>query len=218
VEPRHADFLPLAQGYGPDEACAKAGAILFEEKFNAVLNPECIWRALLRIGTRSWCDRIATKEAAAAVDPAADAEPEKNDADEAFQWSPEAVARSMEANLRHCAHLLRRARWLALLSESTIAWQYTSRAAQTLRVIVLSEGQIIKRTHVASSPDITLPPGWNTPFGLRQANLDLGAYDRLRILTTEFRRVLGEGRRLTIRLNRHRNLHGEHVEQMLRWI
>ena len=94
--------------------------------------------------------------------------PEEGDDDEPDDV--ERVARHFESSLRHAVHMLRRARWLTRISEGVLVWRH--------RVLQIAGGRI---------------GSWRPDY-LRSARerhmaFDAATYDRLRVLTTEIRRV-----------------------------
>jgi hypothetical protein len=62
------------------------------------------------------------------------------------------------------------------------------------------------------------PPGVAIAWRDRQRHLDLAAYDRLRVLTTEMRRILAEERTLRLRLGRNVVLEQGRLRRLLKWV
>jgi hypothetical protein len=58
-------------------------------------------------------------------------------------------------------------------------------------------------------------PGLLKPFAKRAACFDMVTYDRLRVLTTEIRRLASEGCLVEIRVNNHGVLRGERLTRLL---
>ena len=101
------------------------------------------------------------------------------------------VADALEGVVCRAARMIRRARWLCLLSESTLCWKREGAGGETWRQVIISGAQVVSATACAE-PGV--PPGWTRSIRQRQQRLDRSAYDRLRILTTELRRLLTQER------------------------
>jgi hypothetical protein len=211
-------LLALSQHHLPDPECAALGIERFRRTYSNVLRGSRRLHGLLHIGRSSWAGRRLQKqvdteaisdrdtEASAATDP------------EPFAWTPEAVEKTLVGLLRHCGFLLRRARWLAMLSESTIAWQQRDPESDLRNVILFHRGDIVERSVADPDDPLPAPPGARMPPLQRRGNLDLVTYDRLRVLTTELRRLLTEQRPLVIRLNRRSCLGQQQLRRLIQWI
>lgn len=94
-------------------------------------------------------------------------------------WDPERVARHLERAAAQAYRAVRRARWLRLLHDSDVA--YREPAASELRRLRIRDGAIAVEAgdgaEVAASPAV----------------FDRARYDRLRILTTELKRIVRDG-------------------------
>ena len=100
------------------------------------------------------------------------------------RWDVPRVVRHLEREVLSGGALLARARWLTVLSESTVLYEENDRA----RVLLVRAGEI-----VATDGTSVEAPTNRESFQQRQAHFDGATYDRLRVLTTELRRVLSEG-------------------------
>ncbi len=207
-------LLAMPQRYCPDHACMLLGLDRFRDIYDELLHGPRILYGLLKVGRLSWIDKMNRH----AVEMPGDDQPPPETKPEPFSWTPDAVAKSMTANLRHCSFLIRRARWLAILSESAVAWQVRDSRADQFNVMIINEGKIVKRGFSHRQHPLPVPPGVDTPLMRRRCNLDLPAYDRLRVLTTELRRLLSEKRPVCIRLNRRVYLYEEQLGRLMQWI
>jgi hypothetical protein len=147
-----------------------------------------------------------------------DDEPPQNDSNDARVWTPESVARSIEHMVLHSAHLIRRARWFCLLSESSLAWESANRSDQLKTLVVFEGGSVFKRDDIESAAKVPVPPGFDKSFRRRQKQFSLMTYDRLRILTTELRRLISENRNIELRLGPMVTLGYEELKKALRWV
>ena len=145
-----------------------------------------------------------------------DARPE--DTEQEYAWTPESVAGSIVRLVMHSAHLIRRARWFCLLSESTLAWETAEQANQLINLIVLEGGSVINRNSLKSADEVPAPPRFDRPFHRRQTHVSLITYDRMRVLTTELRRLVSEDRRVDLRLGPAVILKNDELKRALRWV
>ena len=133
-------------------------------------------------------------------------------------WTPEAVARSMGHMVLHGAHLIRRARWFCLLSESSLAWEASGGPEAFKNLIILKGGSVIDQGTMEITEDIPVPSGFDRRFPRRQKYLNLVTYDRLRVLTTELRRLISENRPIELRLRPTVALGNDELKRALRWV
>jgi len=118
--------------------------------------------------------------AVAAAQEEDDREPAEGADDHA--WDPERVARHLERAAAQAYRTFRRARWLCLLHDSDVVFREPGAAeARRLR---------IRAGEIAAPGDGPAPP--------RATAFDRARYDRLRILTTELKRILRDGGEVTL--------------------
>jgi DNA polymerase-3 subunit epsilon len=207
-------ILPMPERHRPDPECLRLGLERFWQRHENQLPGSRNLRRLLKIGRLSWIEKMNRQ----AVEEPVEAETPPADPPEPFVWTPDAVANTMVALSRHCGFLIRRARWLAILSEATITWQARDRASDRWNVIIVSRGELLRRRFQRRQAPLALPPGAGRPIAERRQCLNLPTYDRLRVLTTELRRLLGAKRPLCIRLSRRVCLEQEQLQRLMRWI
>ena len=223
VAEKGAALLGLAPEFAPDPDCLKQGLEIFRVDNRNLLKNQTPLRFLTGLGARLW--RLKLK----AADEAAEAEEEEpgdregdddqtEDNDEEYVWTPEAVARAVGRLVMHSAHLIRRARWLCLLSESALAWESAEQADRPANLIVLEGGSVINRDSLKRADEIPVPPHCHRPFHRRQIHINLITYDRLRVLTTELRRLSSEDRRIQMRLSPTVTLDNDALKKALRWV
>jgi len=133
-------------------------------------------------------------------------------------WTPEVVARSLGYMILHSAHLIRRARWLCLLSESSLAWESAGRPDHLKTLIVLEGGCVTRRNAMQAAEGTPVPPRYDRSFHRRQKHLSLITYDRLRVLTTELRRLISENRPIELCLGPTVTLGNHNLKKALRWV
>jgi hypothetical protein len=134
------------------------------------------------------------------------------------EWTPGRVMRRIEGMAQYSAHAIRRSRWLTLLCESTVAWGLSGARHGSKAVLILENGQVVARETLPTSADIQIPNGFAKSHLQRLSALNLPTYDRLRVLTTELRRLVTEDRPVEIRLRRGRPLRQTRLRRLLLWI
>jgi hypothetical protein len=84
--------------------------------------------------------------------------------------------------------------------------------------VVFANGAAVDRNIVKTAEKIPVPPGRAKSFRSRQNNIDLITYDRLRVLTTELRRLVSEGRDIELRLGPGVTLNRRGITKVLQWV
>jgi DNA polymerase-3 subunit epsilon len=214
--------LALPPDYTPGIDCFRKGFEMFREKYGGRLAHQSALRVLTALGAQLWRERLET---AALAEMVSEKETDKDDTDTEQKksgkehiWTPEAVARSIEKMVLHSAHLIRRARWFCLLSESSLAWSSADHRDNFKRLVVLENGSVLERDNVKAGKKAPIPPGCGKSFRARQKNINLVIYDRLRVLTTELRRIVSDGRVIELRLSPKVTLNRREVIRVLRWV
>ena len=215
-------LLGIASEYAPDPTCLKEGLEIFKKDHLNLQKIQSPLRLLTARGAMLWRLRLEAADAAEelAVDPQIDEDDElsSDDTDGERTWSPEAVARSIDHMIMHSAHLIRRARWFCLLSESSLVWERAGQSEQLLNLMILDSGAVIMRGAMKPTEEIPASPGFDRPFQRRQNRLSLITYDRLRVLTTELRRLISEKRHVRLRLGPKVTLGNDELMRALRWV
>ncbi|MGB5747277.1 MAG: GIY-YIG nuclease family protein [Desulfobacterales bacterium] len=222
LQHRGYELLGLPPEPVPDPACLKEGLAIFRDDHRNLQSNQSPLRLLTALGAMFWRLRL---EAAEAADMNAEISSDNNDeempSDDSSKervWTPEAVARSLGYMILHSAHLIRRARWFCLLSESSLAWEASGRPDAFKNLIILEGGSVINQGAIEIAEDIPVPPGFDRTFPRRQKNLSLITYDRLRVLTTELRRLISENRHIELCLGPTVILVNDQLKKALRWV
>jgi hypothetical protein len=108
-------------------------------------------------------------------------EAETSDAAGPASWDPERVARHLERAVVQAYRAYRRTTWLRLLGDAEVT--YREPGATCARTLRIRAGEIGGIDAPLRDDDSTAP---STAF-------DRARYDRLRILTTELKRILRDG-------------------------
>jgi len=222
LQHRGYELLGLSPEYAPDPVCLKDGLAIFRDNHRHLESGQSPLRLLTALGARLWRLRLEAAEAddrnAENANNSDDREVPSNDSSEERVWTPEAVARSIDHVVLHGAHLIRRARWFCLLSESSLAWEAGGRPGGMKNLIILESGSVIKQNAIAITEKIPVPPGFDRSFPRRQKNLNLITYDRLRVLTTELRRLISENRLIELCLSPNVTLGNQKLKKAFRWV
>ncbi|MCP4217854.1 MAG: GIY-YIG nuclease family protein [bacterium] len=216
-----AEALGLLPEFAPDTQCFEAGFALFCERRDGLikkLNYRSVFRTnplqgvmeLGRVFHLEYLEAVAAAKAEAEAKAEVETVPIAGDEElmeekverEEWQWTPEAVAKNIEWLFRHGAFLVRRARWFCILGESTLAWTTGETAGGKRRFLVFRGGEAVHRGHLEEKKTPPVPPGFGRPMQVRKQYFDVTTYDRMRVLTTELRRLVSapEDRGLQLRL------------------
>jgi DNA polymerase-3 subunit epsilon len=212
-------ILGIPDPYAPELACYQDGIDVFHGRYAEELAHGTIWRNLMRIGTAYWKNTrsIGTLDTDPADGISADSIPAEEDSTP-FDWTPEAVADGIEALVSRCAQLIRRSRWFCMLSEASLDWREINGEHHRRNVLVLKSGRICRHGRSETDGLPPIPPGNRLRWRERQRRFDLQTYDRLRVLTTELRRLVAEVRDVRIRLSARAVLNQKQIQRLLNWV
>ena len=177
------------------------GAILFRDRHGLTVGRKCPGVLLLRLGAGLLRSREAD---AAAATGAEDGRPTED-----RPWDAPRVALLLEDAVINAARLIRRGAWLADLAGSTVTWPMPD--GDRARLLVLQGGDILGRRDLPASAPVPAPPAPGS------RDMDLTTHDRLRVLTTELRRLLSADRPPTVVLGDGRRLEPAQLRRRLRW-
>ncbi|NUP09324.1 MAG: GIY-YIG nuclease family protein [Polyangiaceae bacterium] len=128
-----------------------------------------------------------------------------------WSWDPDRVRRHLERSVLQGGQLARRARWLAVLADASVVFREADSRPRKLR---FEGGDIlVAEDHLADSGDPACGPTRNRLA--RMASFDGARYDRLRVLTTELKRVLSEGGDVAIVVDCRRALRTDRLVRAL---
>ena len=192
--------------WGPDAVTFKTGYAGF-----CAMHPELsrhdlgAHERLLRLGTRLW------REGRRDHDVDADEEARR-----ITTWTPELVQRSLEWLALRGALARRRAIWLTRLVEASVLWTEPGTAAA--RLLVIEDGEIVVNAEMAAGATPPIPPGYSRSVAARREAFTLAAFDRLRVLTTELKRLLAAGAPVALRLGVTPPLNESRLASALWWL
>jgi len=165
----------------PDQAVFAAGWSEFSARHGETLNDS-------RLGQRAAVLRLARDllRGNANVPPNEELEEPALSPPKSRVWDPARVARHLERAAAQAYQSYRRARWLTLIHDCNIV--YAEPGSGRSRLLLVRDGRIVEARD--STPDWT--PDARLPRA-SGAHFDRTKYDRLRILTTELKRIAQEG-------------------------
>lgn len=215
-------ILGVPQAYAPEPDCLADGLALFRRNHRKRLKNPSALRIVAGLGRELWDERLKALENAKSA-AAAEADEEAPDdqgeeSEEAPSWTPEAVARGIEYSIMRGALLIRRARWLCLLSESSLAWEARNAKNRHKIVLLFENGAVGLREELPIEKETPLSAGYTKRIPKRQKIFDVTTYERLRVVTTELRRLVGEERKIELRLSPGAILSGRQLAKLLPWV
>lgn len=199
---RRAGAVGAAPIWAPDEATFRAGWALFAERHAASRAAEMEpRRRTLTIARKLLLTSAEASELA--LDEPVETAP--------FAWDPERVCRHIERSVAAAYQVYRRASWLCLLSESVV--YFREPGGEVGRVLSLHAGNVVDARDATGRELET--PRQRSSSEARRLVFDAGSYDKLRILTTELKRIQRDGGDVAVRLSRTRLLDGPRLLAIL---
>src|ERR687898_592810 len=163
---------------------------------------------LLRLGTCLWREGRRDRD----VD-----EDDTNDARRGLSvWTPEFVQVSLEWLALRAALVRRRAIWLTRLVDSSVVWREPD--GKCARLIVIENGELVLSRTVDANATPPIPPGYRRPVAARREAFTLASFDRMRVLTTELKRLTAAGAPVALRLGLAPALHESRLASALWWV
>ncbi|WP_054032081.1 hypothetical protein [Desulfatitalea tepidiphila] len=206
----------------PDVQCLREGFDLFYKIHQRSMENRTPLRMVTELGAKLWRERLNTSTLESRVHLQVecddDPEPAKEAAGDEGAWTPETVAATLAGIIVHSAHLIRRGRWFGLLSESSLAWGSGEEPDQLKHLVVFEHGRLSHRSVLQIGQSPPVPPGYLRSWSDRRNSLDLAAYDRMRVVTTELRRLLDKDRNILLRLGPKVSLSWSDLHRALRWV
>ena len=163
---------------------------------------------LLRLGTRLWREGRRDRDV------------DEDDANETGRgltvWTPEFVQVSLEWLALRAALARRRAIWLTRLFDSSVVWREPGDSCA--RLIVIENGEVVLSAAVDANATPPIPPGYRRPVAARREAFTLASFDRLRVLTTELKRLIAAGAPVALRLGVGPALDESRLASALWWV
>lgn len=132
-------------------------------------------------------------------------------------WDVDRVVEHCEEALARAPQLVMRARWLCHLADSEIAYREPGDEGALMRLSVAKAEVEIGAT-MALEERLPIPPFAARPRAERQRDFDIVRYDRLRVLTTELKRVHRDRGVVRIRFGTGPELTGASLARVFRTV
>ena len=206
-----ADRTALGSGrYGPDAATFDAGyerlCATHSELSRADLSAHT---RLLRLGTRLW--REGRRDHGEDED-----ENTTGTGRGVTPWTPELVQVSLEWLALRAALVRRRPMWLTRLVDASVVLREP--ASTDARLIVIEKGDIVLSAAVDADATPPIPPGYQRPVMARREVFTVTYFDRLRVLTTELKRLVAAGAPVALRFGVAPPLADSRLASGLGWV
>jgi DNA polymerase-3 subunit epsilon len=163
---------------------------------------------LLRLGTRLWREGRRDRDV------------DEDDANEtgrgATAWTPEFVQAPLEWLALRAGLARRRAIWLTRLFDSSVIWREPG--DRCARLIVIENGEVVSSTAIDAQATPPIPPGHRRSIAARREAFTLASFDRLRVLTTELKRLTAAGAPVALRLGAGPALDAPRLASALWWV
>jgi DNA polymerase-3 subunit epsilon len=131
-------------------------------------------------------------------------------------WTPAHVATEIEGLALQCAHAIRRARWLTALVESTVT--FYEPPVDGARLLVIRDGEIVRQGRAPPDAMPPVPDCFRRSRAERHASFTIARFDRLRVLTTELKRLVAKEHAVCVRLAPRAALSGDRLARVLGWL
>jgi len=196
--------------WSPDAATFHAGyerlCAIHAEVSRLDLSPHA---RLLRLGTQLWREGRRDRDVE-------DARDETEVAPRVTAWTPELVHVSLEWLALRAALARRRAMWLTRLVDASVVWREPS--AVGARLMVIEGGEIVRSTEAEPDASPPIPPGYQRPVMARRELFTIACFDRLRVLTTELKRLVAAGAPVALRFGSGPALADDRLAAALWWV
>ena len=110
----------------------------------------------------------------------------------------------------------RRAIWLTRLFDSSVVWREPGDSCA--RLIVIEKSEVVLSGAVDANATPPIPPGYRRPVAARREAFTLASFDRLRVLTTELKRLIAAGAPVALRLGVGPALDESRLASALWWV
>jgi DNA polymerase-3 subunit epsilon len=211
-------LLGLPAEYAPEKECLLEGLEVFRHRHYGVLQQGRPLQIITGLGAMLWRERLEQQELEAEQEDDLDETEAQGPDEEEHVWTPEEVADVIESFIRRAAHQIRRSRWFCILSEASLAWTSPVAGDHNKMLMNLNAGAVAHRGKLRIDEKTPIPSGHIISIERRKQNIDLLTYDRLRVLTTELRRLIAEDRKIELRLRPAAMLGNPELKRVLRWV
>jgi DNA polymerase-3 subunit epsilon len=142
----------------------------------------------------------------------------KDERSNAAAVTPGTIREAVESRIAYAAREIRRLRWYLLLAESSLAWTERVNRKYRRRVIVVENGRVTQGDDLTADRMVPVPPGHRRRRAERQRSLDRSAVDRMKVLTSEMKRIIAGKRWICLRLSPKVIMDRDRIARTLKWI
>jgi DNA polymerase-3 subunit epsilon len=210
--------LAVYPEYTPEKSCFESGLLTFKQEFKDQLKAPVELSTLMTLGLQFWKEQLDEKDAKPDLAEQEGGAEEESEGSEERGWTPERVVKALKRTIRIGAFQIRRSRWFCRLYESALAWKRTEESLDGQNLVIFEKGIPHFKSSGMSSKREDTPPGHQKSLLERQKGFDLPTYDRMRVVTTEIRRLIQEGREVELCLHPGVVLNTPQLQKMLRWV
>lgn len=182
--------------FAPEQDCFTAGFNSFLEEHEEHFIHRSRFLDFMRLGSFFWKEKMLEVPVP---------EEEESPQPDVPEWTPERVVKALKSVIRRGTHQVRRSRWLCRLSESILVWEESNKVRHRL---VFSRGKLLRQQL----------PDFSRSICTRQKTFDLTVYDRLRVLTTEMKRLTEEAENIELQLGKNLILKKEKLQEIFKWV
>jgi hypothetical protein len=105
---------------------------------------------------------------------------------------------------------------LTRLVDASVVW--TEPGTAGARLIVVENGEVVLHANVESNATPPIPPGYARPVAARREVFTVARFDRLRVLSTELKRLVAAGASVALRLGVGPALADARLASVLWWV
>ena len=204
--------------YAPERECFKSGLETFKKEYCFHMETPINVRHLMKWGTQFWKEKLIEQELEKAIEDAEEAQEDGEQEKMEEGWTSERVFKALKRKIRISSFQMRRSKWFCRLSESSLFWSKANDAQEGKYILVLKNGSTKFLSHNPTSDVLDILPGHKKTIVEKQANFDISTYDRMRIVTTEMRRIIQEGRDIELCFHPGNVLNKKQLEKILKWV
>jgi hypothetical protein len=102
------------------------------------------------------------------------------------------------------------------LFDASLVWREPD--DRCARLIVIENSEVVSSGPVDATATPPLPPGYRRPVAARREAFTLASFDRLRVLTTELKRLIAAGAPVALRLGAGPALDPSRLASALWWV
>ena len=201
------DRTALGRGrWAPDAAIFDAGFAQLCATHHELSRQDLPMRArLLRLAARLWRDGRRDR----------DIDPDETDP-RVTTWTPESVQLALEWLAIRASLARRRGRWLTRLVDSTVVWREPGGGES--RLLVIDNAEITFRGAASANTTPPIPAGHRRSLAARHEAFTVPRFDRLRVLTTELKRLVAADTYVAVRFDETPALADKRLASALSWV